>query len=223
MSRQPIIIIRSIGERTTDLCAHIARQQADDVLVIEEKPFVGALRKMIEIAILSGKKWLIALDADELLAPHAIDDMVRRADMLSDDYLGGYGVIACKFLLRIRVGVPRIYRISMLDKLIIKDTPRPEQDMAAPNLQKQLDCVTAIHDWEQYYRDIYRKMDKHGWKYEELNMPVQWKGIHGDMDYVIALNGIKKQWQDIKEKPPIRREEYDTIINKIPKIINEFR
>jgi len=75
------IVVRTNNERTVEACKTILMEQAqpNNVAVIREKPFFSAVRKTFELGAESGTRWLLALDADILLFPRALDTICREA------------------------------------------------------------------------------------------------------------------------------------------------
>lgn len=200
------VIIRSAGERTTDLSHQLLREQVPtrNITVICEYPFTRALRKSFELGCELGRPWTLCVDADVLLWSSSIEilfNWVRAADSkvfqiqanLFDTIFGGPR----------KVGI-RLYRTSLLGKAlscIPSDgvTLRPEtfvcEQMASlgfPSVYRNQ--TIGLHDFEQCYRDIYRKAFVHAHKHEaymQLLEPL-WQRLAGhDPDYEVALWGFR--------------------------------
>jgi hypothetical protein len=80
----------------------------------------------------------------------------------------------------------------------VESNVRPEfqtlQAMAAIGYPyKTVPFLVGIHDFEQYYRDIFRKCFIHAHKHlemAELLLSVWWEKANCDMDYEVALHGF---------------------------------
>ncbi len=198
-----IVIIRSAGERTKDACLHIVRQQLpeENIFVIEEKPFEAAIRKCYEIGIESGKKWMITIDADILPHKCMIKNLFDQSQIMSDNIIMFNGVLYDHLLLKYRKGGIKVYRVKHLRKAIHNIPPdgtqiRPEafvlKKMTENGLKKKYtNIVTGIHDFEQYYADIYRKCFVHTQKNTDfISLLKKWKHLSiNHPDYQVALAG----------------------------------
>lgn len=199
------IVIRSAGERTEKECLRIVKEQSEgaEVVLVREHPFKKALEKCFRIGIDSHKKWLITIDADMILLPGTIKLMVREAEKMPGNYLQLQGKIADKITGTIRKAGPRIYRISLLPDLLIlsesyEDHIRPESRIITISGEKgypsrYLSTITCLHDYEQYYKDIYRKTYVHVVKHPELLPEMLKKAVEekgNDVDYKVMLQAI---------------------------------
>ena len=240
-------IIRSAGERTTGLCEHLIRQFApkENVRVIHERPFSAAVRKSFELGAASGLKWTCCIDADVLLFEQAMAEQLRLAETLEDTIFCVQGLVLGKFLPIRRPAGNHLYRNALAGRAIPLipqdgDALRPESVTTQAMKDQgyftyQTSVVLGLHDYEQYYRDIYRKCFLHINKHEEDLMPMvesHWrKHRKTDQDYEVALLGalagkvhegsvyIDKQFQQeeaqrmlllkgIAEKPPLSVGDY---------------
>ena len=169
MSENVTVVIRSSGERTTDLCAHIAKRQVEEhnIFLIEEAPFHRAVRKTFELGISAGKQWTLALDADVLLSHDAIDKMVTRAEQLKSSVFVYQGYVLDYLWGQLREGGGHLYRTQILPTALRvletqPDSLRPESDvyraLALQRFSTYVDSkVFGIHDYEQYRHDLFRK------------------------------------------------------------------
>jgi hypothetical protein len=84
-----MIVIRSAGERTKALCEQIVRSQAplSELHVIEEKPFLRAVKKTMQLGSESSGRFMLALDADVLLYQSALEYIMYEANMQDYDKL----------------------------------------------------------------------------------------------------------------------------------------
>ncbi|MCO4822492.1 MAG: hypothetical protein KC469_10515, partial [Flavobacteriaceae bacterium] len=69
MNYNVTVIIRSVGERTTDACFKIISKQVPKthIHIISEVPFSKAVTETFKIAIRENRNWTLAVDADLLL------------------------------------------------------------------------------------------------------------------------------------------------------------
>lgn len=204
-SSELIVVIRTVDERTLEVCKALVLQQVPEqaLYIVSEQPFELTLRRCYEIGINSGAEWMMTLDADVLLRDNAISDFLAEAKKLPPDYFQIEGLIYDKLLNRLRKAGHRIYRVQYLSKAlehIPKDRSqvRPEsttlKKMSAlgfPSLVVQK--VFGIHDYEQYYSDIYRKSfvhaNKHAKKAAEM-IPDWQEKARRDPDYLVVLRGF---------------------------------
>ncbi len=168
-----VVVIRTAGERTVELCKNLVQSQVDEnqIHVIEEKPFFKAVKKTIEIGSNSTAKYLLALDGDMLIYPDAIDYMIYSANKV--DYKS-FLRIAFQLLDKFRgeiIGAKfynNYYSKSFLDLLNkIDDNKsflRPEAEIlkkfanqANLSISNNKDHDIGRHDYYQYYSDLYSK------------------------------------------------------------------
>ena len=199
------VVIRGTRERTEQVYAHWARQQAGDapVHVIHETPFSAAVRKTYELGIQEGRKWTLALDADILMFSGAMEALIAYAEAQPETGFEFQGRILDKFFMLPRDGGPHLYRTSLLPEalsLIPKEgsTLRPESHVfgemkARGNTIHHNQEVFGIHDFEQYYEDIYRKAFLYAHKHTKRKeyFPAIWQELAAeDQDYEVALWGL---------------------------------
>ena len=154
-------IIRTTGERTTDLCRKLVKQQAKDVTVVEERPLSASLRRCFEIGIEKNRRWTLLVDADVLVRRGCIDVLIE-AITPSDFCVEG------KVLDRVfnapRWGGAKLYRTDLLKEaigFISNRTDRPETDVLR-KMEKlgypliQIDEITGLHNYFQHYSDLRR-------------------------------------------------------------------
>jgi hypothetical protein len=202
-----LVVIRGSNERTEELCIHLAKEQVpeDHVVVIHERPFSEAVRKGFQIGLDFALKWTLYLDADILLCKNALSDLVGYMEQQPDTSLGGHGKLLDKFIARDRFGGPHLYRTSLLEKAlnVVPDAAvslRPET-YAKSLLAKQghdwikIRKFIAIHDFEQSYSDIYRKMVVRANKSKNKPLTNIFKQAENrsrlDKDFLVALWGLR--------------------------------
>ena len=171
--------------------------------VVFERPFSAAVRRGFELGAASGLKWTFCIDADVLITEQGIRQQLQIAETLPDHIFCVQGLVLGKFLPIKRPAGNHLYRNALVAQaipLIPKDghALRPEsvttQAMKDRGyLTYQTNVVLGLHDYEQYYHDIYRKCFLHVNKHEEDLMPrveSYWRQHQAhDQDYAVALLG----------------------------------
>lgn len=207
-----IITIRAAGERTEKLCYDTVVKQAKgaEIVIIRQNPFKKALEECYRRGLNSSKKWLITVDADMILLPGSIELLLREAEKMPSHYLQLQGKIIDKITGNIRKAGPRIYRTSLLPSLLsasesFKDHIRPESRLITAHGEKghpsrYIPVVTCLHDFEQYYKDIYRKAYVHAKKHSEF-LPKMIKTSaekqNEDLDYKVILKALWDGLSDV--------------------------
>jgi len=202
------VVIRSIGERTEQVCKKLILDQGiskNQVHLVREIPFSQALYKSYEIGIDSGCKWTLCVDADVQLRPGSISEILRLAEKQNDSICEIQGFMMDKYFGGIRKGGIHLYRSSLLP--LVKEQIPNEGDDIRPETQtlcnmKKLgynravvSYVVGIHDDEQFNKDIYRKAFVHGVKHmNRLPLFVTlWKErLSEDSDFEVALFALSE-------------------------------
>ena len=200
-----VAVIRTTGERTFEVSKGLLEQQltSDAVVVVSEAPFEAALKRTYEVGVERNARWTLTLDADVLLRKGAIDQLRAAAEQKPANAFELQGRVHDKMLGTYRRAGPRVYRTEYLHHAL-RQIPepgaeiRPERVTVArmkalgwPSLRIEL--VAGVHDYEQSFRDIYRKCFVHAAKHLEL-MPhfmLRCKTLAPiDPDFLVALRGI---------------------------------
>ena len=225
------VIIRSAGERTEQLCKKLIIEQGislENLIVIKEAPFSAALKKSYQLGIESGLKWTLCNDADVLLRPGAVETMVHFAEHQDEQVCEIQGYILDKFYGGPRNGGIHLYRTSLLPKMLKGIPPegvniRPEDHtikaMAAIGYSaKTVPFLVGLHDFEQYYLDIFRKCFIHAHKHldkAELLLSIWREKATSDMDYAVALHGFASGVEHYGEVfIDSRQEIYQNLLSK---------
>jgi hypothetical protein len=214
-SKNPIdqvcVLIRSVGERTETVCRELILSQdipPENIIVIKKTPFTLALQAAFETGIAYNCPWTFCVDADVLLLPGSIQKMLALAEKQKSNVCEIQGRVLDKFLGGPREAGNHLYRTSLL-KIALENLPldpntlRPETDTLSTMKQKgyphvSVSLLVGIHDFEQYYRDIYRKCFVQAHKhleYSQIYLTYWPSRTIQDSDYEVALNayfdGIK--------------------------------
>lgn len=199
-------IVRSVGERTEQACRYLLSQQIpeENIVTINEVPFSAAVAKTFKVGIERGLPWTLCIDADVLVKQGAVSELLAAAEQLEEESFGLQGLILCKFFGGLRGAGNRLYRTSLLpqalDCIPQEETIRPETDtvraMEAKGYPwKLVEVTVGLHDYEQYYKDIYRKCftqaHKHHYLMKNLFQPLWTRQAKEDPDYQVALWGLR--------------------------------
>ena len=199
-----IVVIRTAGERTFETCKSLVLNQVPEscLHIVNERPFEAALRRCYQIGIESNADWMITLDADVLLRERAIQGLLAEAAAMPSNHFQIEGRVFDKLTHRVRWASHRCYRTRLLP-LALEKLPknktviRPESTtinwMAANGYPShKSNQVYGIHDFEQFYADIYRKARIHAVKHKLWlgEMMLHWYNMASkDADFKIAIQG----------------------------------
>lgn len=199
------VIIRTVGERTTALCHELLKKQISDnnIHIIFEIPFTKAVRKTFEIGMNDNRKWTFVVDADVLVKPGIIDEIIEYGEATCRNVFKIEGKVIDKFLDSPREAGTHLYRTRLMDHALELVPPsnmsiRPETHVRNAMNKKgypyiKTEIMTGLHDFEQYYRDIYRKCFVQSKKHHNrvLNIIKEWeKRASHDADFMVALAGF---------------------------------
>jgi len=157
------VIIRSVGERTAQLCYDAVAQTMPDTsisIVENHYPFSSAIYRMVEIAEHAKYDWYLGLDADVILCPtwldiaqHYMSDKYYRIDFIGIDRFIGQAPVGAhlyngRFNAKIRKALGQT-----------ENTTKPEGNIRhiidVP--QHQPTVLIGHHGFEQYRRDIFAR------------------------------------------------------------------
>jgi len=199
-----LIVIRNAGERTTDCCRTLCEKMVgpENVRVIREAPFERALTKMCDIAIEHGLPWTFSVDADVLLDSDAVSYLWQTAVTSNPNVFQVQAPIVCKLFRGVRFGM-RMYRTAVLPRfreyVPSEGAEHRPETYAVSKLKEEggettlLTEPVGIHDFEQYYRDMYRTAYVFGQKFVRRlpELLPAWKDLKtDDPDFQIALRGV---------------------------------
>lgn len=208
VAEQPLnisAVIRSAGERSLQACKALLVKQIPEscIHIVSEVPFESALRKTYEIGIESDDEWLMTLDADVFLRKGSVYKLFSEAEGLPGHYFQIEGLIHDKLTGMYRNAGHRMYRTKYLDTALKKIPEantkiRPElttlkrmETSGYPS--KKIQTVFGLHDYDQFYCDIYRKAFIHANKHQIWisQLISRWKNLGtSDDDFRIALRGL---------------------------------
>lgn len=200
------IIIRSAGERTLEYCKYLLSRQTPqrNIVITEETPFSAAVNRSFQIGIERGLEWTLCIDADVLLAKDSVIKMVDYLKNIDNNVFEIQGLVRDKLFTVIRPAGNHLYRTKYLEKAfecvpVEGASLRPETDTLKEMARRgypwmQTDIVVGIHDYEQYYSDLFRKAFIQAKKFREYRYYLEniWrKNSEIDDDYVVAMQALK--------------------------------
>jgi hypothetical protein len=200
------VVIRSANERTEALCLHLVEKQVPShcITVIRERPFRSALKRSFQIGIEANREWTLCIDADILIRDSAIADLIAFGEEANEGNLGCSGFLFDKFRGGPHTAGLHLYRSKHLSKALsfiaeVSVDARPET-----YVKKAMDKighswaitrqVLGLHDFEQYYRDIFRKMAVRAYKSANELSPILDRVENFapiDSDFLVALWGLR--------------------------------
>lgn len=256
INKSVTVIIRSVSERSEHLCRELILSQGisnENIILVKEFPFSASLRKSYEIGKEQQRRWTFCVDADLLLRPFSIEKMVQIFEKQPKGMFEIQGYILDKFFGGPRIGGIHLYRTSLLEKglkciPIDESELRPEsrtlikmKELGFPYLV--VPYVVGLHDFEQYYRDIFRKCFVQARKHQmflDLFVSYWQTKAKEDKDFEVALKGLANGIEyigdvgidannamvnnlfyklKIKEKEPLNQ----TNLDQIEKVINNWQ
>lgn len=200
------VVLRKANERTASAAEKLISSQCPPEIgltLIEERPFEKALKACYNAGLDAGREWTVTIDADMLLLPGAIDRLVESAIAMPECNIELEGRVFDKVIGVYRPAGLRIYRTELLDRAMKLIPPygqviRPEYEtlQAMGRLgypSRFIPDVLALHDFEQFYFDLYRKSfvhaRKHAWLVGSILERCQ-ANIVTDPDFLVILKGL---------------------------------
>ena len=158
------IYVRCSGERTESACIKLAALQGEPV-IIRARPFGEAIRECYRQGIKAGDKYTVVVDADVLLYPGTIARGINELESQPISIFCLDGKTDDKIMMRSRRAGIHIYRtgllktaLDMVDDNYIKPESLVRQRMEARGHKTYVGpIVFGRHDYDQYYRDLWRK------------------------------------------------------------------
>lgn len=200
-----IAVVRACGERTEAECIRRVRAQVEEVRVIHVAPFHEAVRECFRIAIDSGARWLLTVDADVLLHPGAVKSLYAQAAKIKGWQV--VGRVRDRLSDSIRMAGVRMYRVSVLPAVLpyVSDgTPRPEGTLARLFAGwEESRVVCGLHDYHQWLRDYHRKGAQHRAKHPEWTKHAERWRNSSDPELIAAARGWDGLPLDMVERDAI--------------------
>ncbi len=227
------VIIRSVGERTEELCKKLILDQGvkeENINVIHERPFSRAMKIGYQLGIDKELPLSFFVDADVLLHQSALTDMLIKIENLPENTLGISGELLDKLRGSKRTAGNHLFRTKYLPLLIDEIEPykqeniRPESTVIKKMGKKGLQFFKnvrfiGLHDFEQHYHDIARKAFTHSKKHSFLLTEFVdfWSNkSKSDQDFKAALYGLSKgliHFDDVK----INADDFSSLYSDVHK------
>ena len=204
-SSDVFIVVRGVGERTQEVVIDLAKRLvgSDSVTFVTGTPFSETLKKSFEVSIARGLTWTFCVDADVLFLPESLVQLRRMAQVAPSHLFGIQGLVLDKFFGGLRPAGARLYRTELLSQALSyipsgEESKRPETFVRRAMQRAGYEYIAqgvfvGLHDFEQYYRDIYRTAffhaQKHG-KYVPRLRPYWERMSDIDTDFAVALRGV---------------------------------
>jgi hypothetical protein len=233
------VVIRYAGEATLpSLRSQVFKEvQQRNVFIVEEIPFSKAVEKTFSIGIANDKEWTLALDADLLLLPNAIEKLIQSGNKCKENLYIYQAYILDWFRGGLKYGGPHLYKTCNLNKAlefvnVNRNNLRPEsaiyKSMSKLGYKVVVDeKIFSIHDFHQSFQDIYRKAYFHGIKHPSyINFISDWiKKSKNNLDYQIAVKGFiegyyanESAYPSVKDLNENFQKRFDIVESKIDKI-----
>ena len=189
------IIVRCCGERTERRCIQLAEKQGT-VYAVKGSPFGETLRKSYKLAMKFNQKWVPMIDGDVLLFDDCLRKAIAELNALPESIFCLDGKTKDKIMIKKRRAGIHIYRTELLKlalPYINNNNIKPETYVRKKMITKgypthQSKIVFGLHDYEQYYTDLWRKTVCQTQKLKSMigNRPEKWKKLaKTDLDYYI--------------------------------------
>jgi hypothetical protein len=221
------IIIRSVDERTARSCDKLLEIGFGIKPIIVEKiyPFSDALKEAYKVAFEQNRYWTLMLDGDVLPSAKQIKkvfDWVIRKDNYK--LFQVTAKVVDKFFGGPRSAGFRIYKTSYLENAInlipTEDISLRPETYTIKEIQKlhgcfslESDVVIGLHDFEQFYADIFRTGIAHYHKHNQhlkIFLKCWQKKAKDDYDFQVFLKGVQYA-QNVKSSDAFNKD----VINKI--------
>ncbi|CRX39008.1 hypothetical protein [Estrella lausannensis] len=208
------VCVRTIGERTEKcLIDRISKEFPTlPLAVVSDYPSSKTLERAFQLAMESGKKWSIQLDADVLLMPGALQKMFDVLSRFEEKVFAVRFLVADPLLGTIRFAGNQTYRIDHIPYALpfakqSKEKLRPDRYVIEKMEAKGYlfadvrQEVIGVHDAEQFYRDIYRKCFVYSFKH--LNKADEfiphWRSAESNLDFKVARKGFADGVQHLRQ------------------------
>lgn len=228
------VVVRSVGERTANLCQKRLERQfgVENVFLVEGvSPFSETVKKAYTIGRNSEKKWTLLVDADVFFWPSRLEQFLNDAEkILMDEMMLGHELFVINtcfmdnFMGKVRDVGAHLYlssRLAEAYECVDNSTLRPETNtmrkMALKGYYSYLYHVPiGVHDFFQSYEDIIRKGIQHSKKHSNIDeiITVCENGLTQNEDYKWFLKGIEIGEKYLQEEIRIDAELLRSIIVK---------
>ena len=215
------IVIRSVNERTAVVQKQLLSKQTDmeGISTISEIPFENTLKEVYRTGYQSNAEWLFTFDADVIPFNDAVDTLKNITNKLPRKCFHAECKVYDKLKNEWRKAGNRIYRVEYLKEVLALlpkpgNQVRPESYTINKMIEKGYESAEfwlpiGIHDFEQYYSDLYRKAYAYSGKFKHSSSEIidKWKILSNDDDFKVCLKGIQDGLND-SDKIEINKQAY---------------
>lgn len=223
MIRNLTVVIRTVGEITTELCYKQLAEVVNEsnIFSVENvSPFFEAVKRAYQIGIEEGKKWTLIIDADVLINPLQLERVIKEAERFVFVHKRVFCINCLLFdkaLMIPRIVGAHLYRTKYLKEAIAyvddgKMELRPETfvkvTMGKTGFRTYVNnIVLGVHDFYQRPIDLLRKGFLHRKKHISYDETFEkWKELsEHDQDYFWLSEGAKIG-EKIEEFPGVDSE-----------------
>jgi hypothetical protein len=193
------VVIRHVGERTLPACASLLQEALPGapMRLVSAVPFDACLRKAYDASLEMGTPWSLHVDADMLCLAEPLYRFFGYAREQKKNTFAFSALAMDRFFGLPRAAGLHLYRTAYLKKAATLyaepgTTLRPETSVKRriaeygfPTIQT--DIVLALHDYEQFYKHIFRKISLilHKFGHSHQLIPV-WDSLAANKDYAVA-------------------------------------
>ena len=207
--RDTLVVLRANGERTERLAERLLRSEFGAVMVLRVRPFAEAVRAGFRAAIGGGYRWLVTCDADILIDEACAQKVELIKRRLHPGQWQAIARVRCR-LAGDRKGGLRVSRVAALARkleAVRDDVTRPEAELCRIGAGDWIYApeIMGRHDYEQWYRDLYRKGSAHRAKHASWGRKIapRWRASL-DRDLLAAAAGWDAApMPDWPEKEPL--------------------
>lgn len=163
------VVLRSIGERTTAACERLLEQQVPSECLhrVEDLSIPESVLRPYEIGVAENRPWTVVVDADVLPRPDMLKTLLNAGRRESDSVFAVESRVRDKFYGGDRIAGNTLYRTDQLETALEigrqadDEAGRPETAVIRLMAERghelrHASSVIAVHDYEQYYADVYR-------------------------------------------------------------------
>lgn len=199
-------VVRTVGERTENLCNELIvryKNQNEPMFTVRRPTHVDAIQETLELAADQPGGWIVAVDADMLLYPGALNQMRTELNSVHENASVVHFAVSDKFYRMRRWGVTAYRQCAAAEGAIVLSDIRKNPSLKIERalirkLQEAGRIIdfsktdVALHDFYQYYSDLYRKAYLNAVRNPAITKRAEkvWKRVAtSDPDYIVILKG----------------------------------
>jgi hypothetical protein len=199
------IVVRHVNERSLDACVKQLKFAFPDspIRLVSAVPFDSCLKLAFEASLEMRRPWSLHVDADMLCLARPLYSLVEYAKRQRENTFSFGCMVYDRIFLESRYCGLSLYRTKFLEyaKNMIApagQTGRPETFVKRLMARAGFpvictDILVGLHDYEQYYRHIFRKVLLQKSKFSKYNEVIKkWSGLK-DADYLTAAIAVNYQ------------------------------